>query len=107
MSGLTVKQLGESLFDHFHYHGRISQLRLGYQKMEMFGHYHVADYDKAILLPGALQDPQKQVAALGAAKLRTASITTAGYEVQVVPAIPALQTSCHAPKVSGTDHSRL
>jgi hypothetical protein len=36
--------------------------------MEMFGHYHVADYDKAILLPGALQHTQEQVAALAAAQ---------------------------------------
>ncbi len=66
--------------------------------MEMFGHYHVADYDEAILLPGALQDRQKQVTALAAAKLRTPPITTAGYEMQVVPTISALQTSRHAPK---------
>jgi hypothetical protein len=58
----------------------------------MFGHYHVADYDEAILLPGALQDTQKQVTAPAAVKLRTAPITTAGYKVQVVPTIPALQT---------------
>jgi hypothetical protein len=75
-------------------------------KMEMFGHYHVADYDEAILLPGALQDTQKRVTALAAVKRRTAPITTAGYEVQVVPTIPALQTSRHALKVSPADHSR-
>jgi hypothetical protein len=103
----AVKQLRESLFHHFHHHRRISHLRLGYQKMEMFGHYHVADYDEAILLPGALQDTQKQVTAFAAVKLRTAPITTAGYEVQVVPTIPALQTSRHAPKVSGAGHPRL
>ena len=73
----------------------------------MFGHDHVADYDEAILLPGALQDTQKQVTALAAVKLRTAPIATAGYEVQVVPTVPALQTSCHAPKVSRADRSRL
>src|SRR5450759_2838612 len=101
----VVKQFRESLFHHFHHNGRISHLRLGYQKMEMFGHYHVADYDEAILLPGALQDKQKQVTALAAVKLQP--ITTAGYEVQVVPTIPALQTSRHAPKVSGADHSGL
>lgn len=92
----VVKQPGESLLDHLHHHRRISHLRLGDQKMEMFGHYHVADYDEAILLPGALQDREKQVAALAAVKLRTAPITTAGYEVQVVAAIPALQTSGHS-----------
>jgi len=75
--------------------------------MEMFGHYHVADYDKAILLPGALQDTQKQVTALAAVKLRTTPITTAGYEVQIVPTISALQPSRHAPKISGADHSGL
>jgi hypothetical protein len=93
---LTVKQLRESLFDHLHHHGRISHLRLGYQKMEVFGHYHIADYDKAILLPGALQDTQEQVTALAVVKLRTAPITTAGYEVQIVPTIPALQASRHS-----------
>ena len=63
MSGLTVKQLRESLFHHFHHYGRISHLRLGYQKMEMLGHHHVTDHDKAIFLPGALQHTQEQVAA--------------------------------------------
>ena len=75
--------------------------------MEMFGHHHVADYDKGILLPGALQDTQEQVTALAAAKLRTAPTATAGDEVQIVPTIPALQTSRHVPKVSGADYSRL
>jgi hypothetical protein len=107
MSGSAVKQLGESLFHYLHHNGRVSHLWLGYQKMEMFGHHHVADYDTAILLPGALQDTKKQVAALAAVKLRTAPITTAGYEVEILPTIPALQTSRRAPKVLGPDYSRL
>jgi hypothetical protein len=66
----------------------------------MFGHDHVTDYDEAILLPGALQDTQEEVTTLAAVELRTAPITAAGYEVEVVPSIPALQTSRHARKVS-------
>ncbi len=56
-------------------------------------------------MPGALQHAQEQIAALAAVKLWTTLITTAGYEVQIVPAIPALQTSRHAPKVLGSDLS--
>ncbi|MFZ0794781.1 MAG: hypothetical protein WAM65_13480 [Candidatus Korobacteraceae bacterium] len=79
----------------------------GLENRETWATHHVADYDEAILLPGAPQDAQEQVTALVAVKLRTAPITTTGYEVQIVPTVPALQTSCHAPKVSGADHSRL
>jgi hypothetical protein len=103
----VVKQFGELLFHNFHHHGRVSHFRLGYQEVEVLGHYHVADYDEAILLPGALQDTQKQVTALAAVKLWAAPVTTAGYEVQVVATIPALQTSRHALKVSGADNARL
>ena len=107
MSGLTVKQLGESLFHHLHHHRRISHFRLGDQKVEMFGHHHVAEYHKAILLPGALHDTQEQVTPLGAVKLWTALIAAAGYEVKVVATIPPLQASRHAPNVSAADCPRL
>jgi hypothetical protein len=101
-----MKQLGESLFHHFHHYGRIPHVRLGYQKVEIFGHHYVADDDKAILLPGMLQDTQEQVSALATVKLRTALVTTTGYEVKIVATVPALQTSGHADKVPGSDHSR-
>jgi len=73
--------------------------------MEMLGHHHVTDHDEPILLPGALRHTQEQITTLAAAKLWTAPITTTGYEVQIVPTIPALQTSRHAPKVLGSDLS--
>ena len=113
-----VKQLCKSLFDYFHHHGRIPHFRLGYQKVKMLGHHHVADHDEPILLPGALQHAQEEIATLVAVKLRymcwkrimgegTALITTAGYEVQIVPAIPAFQTSRHASKLFGATSFRL
>lgn len=102
-----MQQLGESFFYYFHHHGRISHLRLGDQKMKVFGHHDVADDYEAILLPGALQDTQEQITPLGAVKLRTPLITAAGYEMEVVPTIPALQTLRHASKVSWEDGSRL
>ena len=52
-------------------------------------------------MPGAIQHTQEQIAALAAVKLRVTLITTAGYEVQIVPAVPMLQTSRRAPKLLG------
>ena len=43
----VAEQLGESLFHYFHHDRRIPHFRLGYQEMEMFGHHHETDYDKA------------------------------------------------------------
>jgi hypothetical protein len=71
----------------------------------MLGHHHVTDHDEPILLPGALQHTQEQITPLAAAKLWTALITTTSYEVQIVPTIPALQTSRHTATVLGSDLS--
>ena len=63
------------------------------------------DHDEPIFLPRALQHTQEQITALAAAKLWTALITTTGYEVQIVPTIPALQASRHTATVLGSDLS--
>ena len=100
-----VKQLGESLLDDFHYDGRIAHIRFGNQEVKVLGHDDVADHHKSIFLPCTLQNALEEIAPRGTAKLWMALITTAGYEVQIVPTIPALQTSRHAPKVLGSDLS--
>ena len=90
-----VKRLGESLLDDFHYHRRIAYVRLGYQKMKVLGHDHVADHYKPIFPPEPLQNAQKEIAALASSQLGSTLVTATSYEMEIVPAVPAFQTFRH------------
>jgi len=94
-----VKQPGEPLFHYFHHYGKVLYFRLGDEKVKVLGHHDVTEDDKSIFLPGAFQHAEEQITALVAAKLRAALITTTGDEMQIVPAVPALQISGHIRRV--------
>jgi len=90
-----VKQLCESLLDDFHYDGRVAHIRLGDQEVKMLGHDDVADHDKSIFLPCTLQNAQEEIAACAGSQLGAPLVAATGYEMEIVPAIPAVQTFRH------------
>ena len=100
MSGLTVKQLGKSLLDDFHYDRRIAHIRLGDQEVKVLGHDDVADHHKSIFLPCTLQNAQEEIAARAGSQLRPPLVAATGYEVEIVPAVPAFQTFRHNAELS-------
>ncbi len=73
----------------------------------MLGHDHVPDHNKPIFLPSALQHTQEKVASFPTSQLRPTLIATAGYEVEIVSAIPALQTLRHSTNVIRENRRRL
>jgi hypothetical protein len=99
----VVNQLGEPLLDDFHYDRRIAYIRFADQEVEMLGHDDVADHHKSISLPCTLQNAQEEIAALGGSQLGPPPVTATGYEMQMVPTIPTLETFRHTPSL-GADH---
>ena len=95
MSGLTVKQLCKSLLDDFQYNGRIAHIRLGDQEVKVLGHDDVADHHKSIFLPCTLQNAQEEIAARAGSQLRPPLVAATGYEMKIVPTVPAFQTFRH------------
>ena len=90
-----VKQLGESLLDHFHYDRKIAHIRFGEQEVKMLGHDDVADHYKSIFLPGLLQNAQEQIAARAGSQLGPPLVAATSYEMEIVSAVPAFQTFRH------------
>jgi len=101
MSGLAMQDLGETFFDYLHHDGRVFDLRLGDEKVEVLGHDHVSDNYEAVSQPCLLQNPQEQVAPLRGSQLRLAMIATTGNEVEVVSTVPALQALGHGTEING------
>jgi hypothetical protein len=109
MSGLTVRQPGESIFPTIITTEGLSASGSVITKMKVFGHHPVTDYDEAILFEGALQDAQEQVTArsrFAPGVSDESRVWTCGL-VNVVPAIPALQAPRYASKVSAADGTCL
>ena len=94
-----VQQLGESLLDDFHYHGRIAHIRFGDQEVKVLGHDDVADHHKSIFLPCTLQNPQQEIAARAGSQLGPPLVAATGYEMEIVPAVPPFQTFRHTPSL--------
>ncbi len=95
MSGLTVEQLSESLPDDFHYNGRIAHVRFGDQEVKVLRHHHVTDHHKSIFLPCLFQDAQQEIAARTRSQLGPPLVATTSDEMEIVSAVPALQTFRH------------
>src|SRR5690242_838864 len=77
----------KALFQDFHHYRGIASIRLGHEEMEVLRHDHVADHDETVILAGALQNLQKQTAAIRLGQERPPLITTAGDEVEVSPTV--------------------
>ena len=90
-----VKQLCEALLDDFHYDRRVAHIRLGDQEVKVLGHDDVADHHKSIFLPCTLQHAQEEIAARAGSQLGPPLVAATGYEVEIVPAVPAFQTFGH------------
>jgi hypothetical protein len=90
-----MKHFCKSLLDDFHYNGRIAYVRLGDQQVKVLGHDDVADHHKSIFLAGTLQNAKKEIAASVGSQLRPPLVTATGYEMEIVPAVPAFQTFGH------------
>jgi len=90
-----VKQLGESLLDDFHYDRRIAHIRFGDQEVKVLGHDDVADHHKSISLPCPLQNTQEEIAPRAGSHLGPPLVAATGYEMEIVPAVPAFQTFHH------------
>ena len=69
--------------------------RLADQKMNVFGHHHVADDHPLVTLPNLFQHFHEQVAARGTGQPGLPPVTTKCEEVQIVSAVPALQAPRH------------
>ncbi len=69
--------------------------RLADQKMNVFGHHHVADDHPLVTLPNLFQHFHEQVAARGAGQPGLSPVTTKCEEVQIVSSLPALQAPRH------------
>ena len=69
--------------------------RLADQKMNVFGHHHVADDHPLVTLPNLFQHFHEQIAARGAGQPGLPPVTTKCEEVQIVSAVPALQAPRH------------
>ena len=65
------------------------------QKMNMFGHHHVADDHPLVTLPNLFQHFHEQVPARCAGQPGLPPVTTECEEVQIVSALPALQAPRH------------
>ena len=90
-----VEQLCESLLDDFHYDGRIAHIRFGDQEVKVLGHDDVAYDHESIFLPCALQNAKEQIAARSGSQLGPPLVAATGYEMEIVPTVPALQTFRH------------
>ena len=90
-----VKQLGKSLLDDFHDDGRIAHIRFGDQEVKVLGHDDIADHHKSIFLPCTLQNAQEEIAARVGPQLGPPLVAATGYEMEIVPAVPAFQTFRH------------
>ena len=75
--------------------------------MNVFGHDHVANHHPLVTLPYLFQNFDKEVAATGAGEQWLPAVTTKCQEVQVVPAVPALQAPRHGNRVEVTIASAL
>jgi hypothetical protein len=67
----------------------------------VLGHNDVSDDHETVPQPGVLQHAQEEVAPLGTSKLGLTVIAAAGDEVEVLPAVPALQASGHGSRLAG------
>ena len=62
--------MGEALLQHLHHDRRRGLLRFADQQMEVLGHDHVAEHDKAMASPDFFQKLEQQVATAGGAQQR-------------------------------------
>ena len=69
------------------------------QKMNVFGHYHVAEDHPLVALPYLFQHFHEQVAATRTGEQRLPVVATEGKEMQVVSTLPAFQAPGHITSV--------
>jgi len=58
-------------------------------------HDDVADHHKSTFLPCTLQNAQEEIAARAGSQLGPPLVAATGYEMQIVPAVPAFQAFRH------------
>jgi len=58
-------------------------------------HDDLADHHKSIFLPCTLQNAQEEIAARAGSQLGPPLVAATGYEMEIVPAVPALQAFSH------------
>ena len=87
--------MGEGLFQGGQRQRRISALRLGEEKMDMFRHDHVTDNYKLMALADFLHDFEKEIAGAGCAEKGTTLITTCRNKMRVSSAVVAVQVGRH------------
>ena len=63
--------------------------------MKVLVHDDVADHHKSIFLPCTLQNAEEELAARGGCQLGPPLVAATGYEVEIVPAVPAFQAVRH------------
>ena len=63
--------------------------------MNMLGHDHIPDHNKAVSHPHLFQNPAKQISPMSGAEQRTTMIATRCDEVQVSASIVTMQTLGH------------
>ena len=74
-------------------------VRLAHQQVKVLRHHDISEDDESIPLPHRLQHLQKQIASPPRSQPGPSPVTTAGYEVQVLPAIMPLQTLGHVSRL--------
>ena len=80
--------------------------RFADQQMNVFGHHHIAEHYPLITPPHVLQHSEEQVAARGAGQQGLAVIATKRQEMQIVSALPALQSPWHGCRFDGAFDSQ-
>jgi hypothetical protein len=93
--------LGKTLLHALHYRGRISDLRLAHQQVEMLWHYHVTQYHEAMLVPHLFENPQEQIALPICAEPALSLVTAASNVMQVSASVVSLEPLWHLAMLRG------
>jgi hypothetical protein len=107
-SALSQYPAGKALLQYLQDRGGRAHLRFADEQMKTFGHDHVTDHHKAVVLASLLQDFEEKIAAARTRQPRTSAVTTASDKVQVASAIIALETPGHERSLASAEQmSRL